>query len=381
MKKLLLCTLFGLPLLLLPGAPAAADSPPPAAVNVVISDSGVNPPAVTILPGGSVTWINQGSNVHTASSIGGAPLPFNTGGMAPGQSVMFTFGIPGKYYYSSATDCLDGNNKPPFPCDISFLITVTSAEVVATSAAATAASLPPTWTPTATPVPANLPAPIAIVTITDQGILPATVTIALNGSVRWVNNGSTVHTATSPGTSTWMGFDTGGLAQGQLGNVGFSTPGTFTYTSAPDCLNGSSNPNFKCGPYTVIVSAVALPGPSTPPTPAPTPIPALAAPASNTTVTIDDVSGYQPSMLTIKAGQIVTWTNKGANVHTVSSNSGYIPAFDSGGLGGGQSFSVTFPIPGSYGYHSQTDVTYSNDAGCACVIPVYSFNGTINVTS
>ncbi|HVB09011.1 MAG TPA: hypothetical protein VNM16_01445, partial [Bacillota bacterium] len=60
---------------------------------------------------------------------------------------------------------------------------------------------------------------------------------------------------------------------------------------------------------------------------------------------------------------------------------GYLPAFDSGGLNTGQSFSVTFPNPGSFTYHSQTDVAnYFTDAGCGCVAPNYSFHGRINVT-
>ncbi len=359
---------------------AWADVPPPESVLVVMTDTGFDPGAVTIRPGGTISWVNRGSNVHTATTIGGAPLPFNTGGMGPGQSTSFTLGVPGKYYYSSATDCLDGVNKPPFPCEISFLVTVTSAEVVATAAAATAAALPPTPTVTNTPVPAGLPQPAATVTITDQGMSPASVTVALYGSVTWVNMGSNVHTATSPGTSTWAGFDTGGLGPGKLGNIGFSTPGTFSYSSAPDCLNGNSTPGFNCGPYTVVVSDVVLPGPAGPTaTPVPTAISALAAPAANTAISIDDARGFTPSTLVIKAGQTVTWTNRGTNVHTATSNNAVTPAFDSGGLGAGQSFSLVFNTPGTYGYHSQTDVSYFNDAGCGCVAPVYSFNGTVVV--
>jgi len=40
----------------------------------------------------------------------------------------------------------------------------------------------------------------------------------------------------------------------------------------------------------------------------------------------------------------------------------------------------SFPTPGSFGYHSQTDVTYSNSAACNCVVPNFTFNGLINVT-
>lgn len=373
--------LIALPLLLVAGVPASADTPPPVSASVIMTDTGYNPPAVTIQPGGSVSWTNQGANVHTATTIGGAPLPFNTGGVGPGQSTSLSLGVPGKYYYTSSTDCLNGVYYPSFPCSGSFLIEVTSASVVATSAAATATAAPSTPTPTATLVPSNLPQPSANVTITDEGISPATATIALNGSVTFINQSTNVHTATRPGTATDPGFDTGGLAQGQIMTIGFSQAGTFSYTSAPDCLNGNKTPGFDCGPYDIVVSPVALPQPTSVPTAAPTAVPALAAPNPNTSINIDDASGFTPSTLNIKAGQTVTWTNKGSEVHTVTSNSGYLPAFDSGGLSTGQSFSTTFSTPGSFSYHSQTDVTYSNSSSCNCVVTTYLFNGLINVTS
>src|SRR5690242_1881465 len=109
-----------------------------------MTDTGFNPVAVTIQPGGNVTWSNQGNNVHTATTIGGAPLPFNTGGLGPGQSKSLSLGVPGDYYYTSSTDCNKGTVLN-FPCAISFLISVTNASVQATSAAATAISAPPTW--------------------------------------------------------------------------------------------------------------------------------------------------------------------------------------------------------------------------------------------
>jgi plastocyanin len=379
MKKLLMRLAMVLPLLLLARLPAAADTPA-ASATVVMTDTGFTPAAVTIQPGGTVTWTNQGSTVHTATTIGGAPLPFNTGGLGSGHSTSMGFSVPGKYYYTSSTDCLNGVYTPQFPCSISFLVEVTSSQVVATSAAATFAALPSTPTPTPTTVPSNLPLPTSTVVINDQGISPASVTIALNGSITWVNQGTTVHSATSPGTTGWKGFDSGGLAVGGIYNLAFGTPGTFTYSSAPDCLFGNKNPLFKCDGYTITVSDTALPQPTTVPTPAPTSVQPLTAPASNTTVTLDDVNGFQPNALTVKAGQIVTWTNKGTQTHTVTSNQDYTPAFDSGGLSGGQSFSYTFTTPGSYGYHSQTDVTYTTSQSCNCVIPVFSFNGIINVT-
>src|SRR5262249_52167565 len=161
--------------------------------------------------------------------------------------------------------------------------------------------------------PANLPQPIVTVTITDTGITPQVATVALNGQVLFVNNGQNVHSATSQGNSTWAGFDTNGLGRGQIAYIGFSQSGAFSYTSAPDCLNGNINANFKCGPYTIVVSSIALPQPVAPATPGPTPIPVLAAPNPNTQIILTD-TGYQPYILNIKAGQTVTWVGKATQV-------------------------------------------------------------------
>ena len=56
---------------------------------------------------------------------------------------------------------------------------------------------------------------------------------------------------------------------------------------------------------------------------------------------------FSPPMLTITAGDTVTWTNEDQAVHTATSVTG---AFDSGDLAQGASFSFTFTTPGTYAY-------------------------------
>jgi LPXTG-motif cell wall-anchored protein len=56
---------------------------------------------------------------------------------------------------------------------------------------------------------------------------------------------------------------------------------------------------------------------------------------------------FSPPMLTITAGDTVTWTNEDPVVHTATSATG---AFDSGDLAQGDSFSFTFTTPGTYAY-------------------------------
>ena len=82
----------------------------------------------------------------------------------------------------------------------------------------------------------------------------------------------------------------------------------------------------------------------------------------------------------MKAGQTVTWTNKGTQVHTATSSPSYTPAWDSGGLATDQSFAFQFNSPGTFPYRSSPDVTYFNDAGCGCVGQIFAFTGTIFVT-
>lgn len=56
---------------------------------------------------------------------------------------------------------------------------------------------------------------------------------------------------------------------------------------------------------------------------------------------------FTPSNLTVAAGTTVTWTNKDAISHTVTSNTNL---FNSGNMGSGSTFSFTFATAGTYPY-------------------------------
>src|SRR5262249_52891942 len=123
----------------------------------------------------------------------------------------------------------------------------------------------------------------------------------------------------------------------------------------------------------------ALPGPN---------VPFVAKPAVNTTITIDDSNGFQPATLSIQAGQTVTWTNNGLQVHSAVGNPtnvwylvGSAQTFDSGGINPGTSFSVTFNTKGTFGYRSLTETpAYTNSTTASGnVVPIYPFNGVIVV--
>ena len=105
---------MSLPLLAGSHLPALA-APPPSSASITINDSGFSQRAVTIALNGTVSFTNGGSNIHTATTTGG-PLPFDTGGLAPGQATSFNLSLPGVYPFNSATDCLNGNNNAGFNC-------------------------------------------------------------------------------------------------------------------------------------------------------------------------------------------------------------------------------------------------------------------------
>src|SRR5450759_2578598 len=57
---------------------------------------------------------------------------------------------------------------------------------------------------------------------------------------------------------------------------------------------------------------------------------------------------FDPSSITVTAGTTVTWTNKDAIGHTVTSDSGF---FDSGNIGTNGTYSYMFATEGTFNYH------------------------------
>jgi plastocyanin len=76
--------------------------------------------------------------------------------------------------------------------------------------------------------------------------------------------------------------------------------------------------------------------------------PTNAAPVAGDTVMISNFA-FAPAALTTKVGTTVTWTNKDAEAHTVTSQDSGGP-LTSAALDTGQSYSYTFTRPGTYRY-------------------------------
>lgn len=58
---------------------------------------------------------------------------------------------------------------------------------------------------------------------------------------------------------------------------------------------------------------------------------------------------YSPSTLTVKTGTVVTWTNNGGTVHTVTADNG--TSFNSPNISVGNTFALTTTATGSFPYH------------------------------
>lgn len=76
---------------------------------------------------------------------------------------------------------------------------------------------------------------------------------------------------------------------------------------------------------------------------------ALAAP--QTVSILDD--GYVPATVTVDRGDIVTWVNNGANLHTVTADEG--TAMESGEMQRGGVFATKFDKAGRYPYHDDVN--------------------------
>ncbi len=71
-------------------------------------------------------------------------------------------------------------------------------------------------------------------------------------------------------------------------------------------------------------------------------------PQGNSTSLTMQGTAYHPQFDTVAVGSTVTWSNKDAVTHTVTSDAG---TFDSGDITPGQSYNQTFNQAGTFPYH------------------------------
>jgi plastocyanin len=226
------------------------------------------------------------------------------------------------------------------------------------------------------PGPTPDPAPV-VVEITDQGFAPAVLEVGVGATVEWRNGGELDHTVTADDGS----FDSAPLAPGGSFSVTFEDAGTFPYRSAmelDEALIGVVEvvePADPEPPDAPTWRDVRRPPPVEPADGPPrgdpgwhrrpevsvglgaqraTPLPATGggtvtvAQAGATVIVVD--SAYQPRQIEVDRGTTVTWDQVGQLPHTVTADDG---SFDSGEMGQGDTFTHSFPQPGSFPYYCE----------------------------
>jgi plastocyanin len=245
---------------------------------------------------------------------------------------------------------------------------------------------------------AGAPAPAssgASVEIGDQGFEPARVEVDAGQTVQWRNASSATQTVRAADGS----FDSGDLEPGDVYSITLEHPGTYRYTNGESRREGvmagavvvvpADEPGSDAGstddpgsdlsadetPSPVEAEPTGTPDQSSPtgdsavaPVNASETDEARGAPvstqsagstessgsaaagqASSATVQVVD-NAFQPKQVEMDAGGTVVWQQTGELPHTVTADDG---SFDSGEMGQGDTFSHTFPAPGTYPYYCE----------------------------
>lgn len=178
--------------------PVVVTGPIPSGSTVIsiFDDDCFTPGTATIDIGGSVTFVNQHSDEHTATGAA-----FDTGLIDTGQTATVTLDTPGTY---------------AFGCII-------HPEMTGTIGVRDATGVVPSPTPPASAPPAS--AAVEEVAIIDFGFEPTESTVAVGTTVAWTVTQASPHTVTADDGS----FDSEILDVGARYEHTFLDPGTFAY--------------------------------------------------------------------------------------------------------------------------------------------------------
>lgn len=90
---------------------------------------------------------------------------------------------------------------------------------------------------------------------------------------------------------------------------------------------------------------------------------------------------FSPQNLTVHVGDTVTWTQLDTFQHTVTSNDGEPPLFDSGLLSLNQTFAYTFNVPGNFAYYCIPHVSNPKMHGVITVLPAVEYLPVVSLQS
>lgn len=195
--------------------PAPGTQPPPPSAQVTgagsvrMEDNRFGPATLTVRAGTTVTWVNVGRVIHTATARDGS---FDSGFVQPGGRFSRRFDTPGTYeYYCTVHPEMVGR------------IVVTDASGSAPSAAAGA--LAPTLPAATEGADHSSHGEGTMVEVVDQDYLPRAVTVEVGTRVTFHNTGAQPHSVTARDGS----FDSSILATGDTWAFTFDTVGSFEY--------------------------------------------------------------------------------------------------------------------------------------------------------
>jgi plastocyanin len=333
----------------------------PATASVAMAGSAFGPRSVTIAVGGTVTWNNNDDRPHTVTA---SDVSFDSGILARGATFQRTFTTAGTFSYV---------------CDLHSGMTGTVTVVGVSGGTPPPTTPPPASTPppATTPPPASTPPPVtappsgALPTLVQASMAgsqfaPRTITVAVGGTVKWINNDTMPHTV----TASDKGFDSDMIAKGAAFERTFPVAGTYAYVCTyHDGMNGTVVVATDTAAAAAAATAAATTKTSATATKkvtkkvttkttkkaakktvkkvgttstAPT---AAAAPAS-ANVSMKG-SKFGPVTVTIRPGGKVTWVNDDTAPHTVTASDA---SFDSDMLATGARYERTFTAPGTYSY-------------------------------
>lgn len=205
-------------------------------VSITIQNFAFSPATITIPAGTTVTWTNQDTVAHTATSDTGA---WDSGTLATGQSYSHTFDTPGTYPYHctihpfmKATIIVQaastGGATATAPASVS---TVAAATATSPASVATATSIPLAAYPAHPARRSHARAHKTVLTKEVNGqyaFMARKLTVKVGTKITWKNVSDAPHTVT--GTGSWKANLQ--LNQGKSVSFTFKKPGTYHYYCA-----------------------------------------------------------------------------------------------------------------------------------------------------
>jgi plastocyanin len=161
----------------------------------------------------------------------------------------------------------------------------------------------------------------------------------IGGTVTWTNKDTMVHNVTANAGA----FKSPTMAGGAVFSFKFTTPGTYAYNCT---FHGGMNGTVIVPSATGVVPPPVAGAPAPPVVVGPVPAAVAAAPGKpgKHTVMVSD-TGFTPAVLNARAGDTVTWVNKGKAPHTATTPGGFDLA-----LPPGASASTVLQKPGTIHY-------------------------------